>query len=140
MTIEKLRRLSLDHPAATIATFAAITLALGGGALRANFSTDYRIFFPPTDPKLMALESLENVFTKTDNIAFVVKPRSGDVFQHEALSAIAELTEASWKLPDAVRVDSLTNFQHSFIEDDDLVVRDLDPRPHRGPDAGGPGP
>jgi predicted RND superfamily exporter protein len=118
----------VDHPKRTIAMFLVITAFFALGATRAAFSTDYRIFFSPTDPKLMALESMEKVFTKTDNIAFVVKPKSGDVFSPEAISAITALTEAGWKLPHAVRVDSLTNFQHSRADGDELIVEDLIPR------------
>jgi predicted RND superfamily exporter protein len=124
----RIGRASVDHPIRTIAIFVVVTLFFGYGATRAAFSTDYRIFFSPTDPKLEALESMEKVFTKTDNIAFVVKPKSGDVFQPDAISAIAELTDAGWKLPHAVRVDSLTNFQHSRADEQELIVGDLIPK------------
>ena len=35
------------------------------------------------------------------------------------------LTEAAWKIPYAIRVDSVTNFQHSWADGDDLTVEDL---------------
>ena len=31
----------------------------------------------------------------------------------------------SWQIPFSIRVDSLSNFQHTEVEGDDLIVRDL---------------
>ena len=41
------------------------------------------------------------------------------------LSAIEELTEEAWQIPYSIRVDSITNFQHSEGIEDDLIVEDL---------------
>ena len=35
------------------------------------------------------------------------------------------MADASWQLPYAIRVDAVTNFQHTSAEGDDLLVRDL---------------
>ena len=69
--------------------------------------------------------ALQRIYTQDDNIMLVIKPKSGDVFTAERLSAIREITESAWKVPFATRVDSITNFQHSYAEGDDLTVRDL---------------
>jgi len=95
------------------------------GLTRARFSTDYRIFFSKEDPGLASFEHLESVFTKTDNVLFVVSAPEGTVFQPEVLSAIAELTTEGWRLPYASRVDSLTNFPFTENEGDDLTVHPL---------------
>ena len=47
------------------------------------------------------------------------------VFTRETLSALEELTEASWQLPFSSRVNSITNFQHTRVDEDDLIVEDL---------------
>ncbi|MEW8146957.1 MAG: MMPL family transporter, partial [Candidatus Thiodiazotropha endolucinida] len=49
----------------------------------------------------------------------------GKVFTRETLSAVAELTKESWQIPYSLRVDSITNFQHTHAEGDDLIVEDL---------------
>ena len=103
----------------------AATLASGGRFL--SFSTDYRAFFGKENPQLQAFESLQQVYTKDDNILIVLQPENGDVFTGETLAALRQLTEASWQLPYSRRVDSLTNFQHSYAEGDDLTVEDLVP-------------
>ncbi|MEZ4222665.1 MAG: MMPL family transporter [Polyangiaceae bacterium] len=124
-----LGRAVVKHRFLTIVLSLLSCLALSWGATRAQFSTDYRIFFSSRDPELQAFERLEKVFTKTDNIVLVVQAKEGDVFEQEALTAIRELTTDAWKLPYASRVDSLTNFSHVTNDDGELVVEELPPGP-----------
>ena len=98
---------------------------LGSGAQNLGFTDDYRAFFGPDNPQLQAFEEIQNVYTKNDNILFVVTPKSGQVFSQETLAAIEALTEGGWQIPFARRVDSVTNFQHTWAEEDDLIVEDL---------------
>ncbi len=89
------------------------------------FNNDTRVFFSKENPQLQALEALENTFSKEDNVYFVVAPKNGKVFTRETLAAIEELTELSWGMPYSSRVDSITNYQHTQAEEDDLLVEDL---------------
>lgn len=91
------------------------------------FRGDYRIFFTKDNPQLQAFEQMQLEFNKSDNILIGIAPRSGDVFQPEMLQLIREYTEAAWQTPYSIRVDSLSNFQHTTAEADDLVVADLVP-------------
>lgn len=109
----------------------AVAFSAASGVRHLGFSTDYRVFFSDDNPQLEAFENLQKIYTKDDNIQFVIKPDEGDVFTPKLLTAIRDLTEKSWKTPFATRVDSLTNFQHSYAQADDLTVRDLVSR--RGP-------
>ncbi len=102
-----------------------VAVSAASGARFLGFSTDYRVFFSDDNPQLEAFENLQKIYTKDDNIQFVIKPDNGDVFTPKLLSAVRDLTEKSWKTPFATRVDSLTNFQHSYAQGDDLTVRDL---------------
>jgi predicted RND superfamily exporter protein len=101
----------------------AVAAASGGRFI--GFSTDYRVFFSDENPQLEAFEALQNVYTKNDNILFVVEPEDGNAFSAATLSAVEELTAEAWKIPFAIRVDAVTNFQHTRAEEDDLVVEDL---------------
>ncbi len=103
-------------------------VAAGSGVRFIGFSTDYRVFFSKDNPQLNAFEEIQDIYTKDDNILFVLKPREGDVFRPEVLSAVRDLTEASWQIPFSTRVDSITNFQYSFASGDDLTVEDLVPK------------
>ena len=92
---------------------------------RIEFKNDYQYFFREDNPQLQAFEELQNVYTKSDNILIVVAPKSGRVFEPDTTRAIAKITDEAWKLPFATRVDSITNFQHTHAEEDDLIVEDL---------------
>ncbi|MBT6596183.1 MAG: MMPL family transporter, partial [Nitrospina sp.] len=86
---------------------------------------DYRVFFSKDNPQLLAFETLQNTYTKNDNVMFAVEPKDGKVFTRETLAAIEDITQASWKIPYSIRVDSVTNFQYTWADGDDLVVQDL---------------
>lgn len=101
----------------------AVSIASGGRYL--SFSTNYRVFFSDENPELMAFEDLQDTYTKNDNVMLVIAPKNGNVFTRETLGAVKELTEASWQVPYSLRVDSLTNFQHTWAQEDDLIVQDL---------------
>ncbi|KRT54916.1 putative exporter protein, RND superfamily [endosymbiont of Ridgeia piscesae] len=100
-------------------------LLLGAGVRQLEFSNDYRMFFSEDNPQLQAFEKLQNTYAKNDNVLFVVTPTDGRVFSRETLAAVQELTTQAWQIPYSLRVDSITNFQHTFAEGDDLVVEDL---------------
>ncbi len=106
---------------------ACITLMLfaGAGAQQLVFKNDYRVFFGEENPQLTAFESMQKIYDKTDNVSFVVVPKDGDVFTQEHLAALKTLTKDSWQVPFSSRVDSLTNFQYTYAEEDDMIVEDL---------------
>ena len=108
-----------------IAGAVVLAAVIGAGASRLEFSTNYRVFFSEANPELQAFENLQDTYTKNDNFFFVVEPRSGSAFDSETLAAVEELTEAAWQIPYAIRVDSVSNFQHTYAIEDDLIVEDL---------------
>ena len=110
-----------------VVTGAALVVAavIGSNAARLEFSTNYRVFFSDANPELQAFENLQNTYTKNDNFFFVVEPKDGAAFDNNVMAAIEELTEAAWQIPYAIRVDSASNFQHTYAIDDDLIVEDL---------------
>lgn len=107
--------------------FATILTVVGTGAgMRfVTFNNDLRVFFSKDNPQLGALEALENTYTKSDNVLFVIAPNDGDVFTRKTLAAVEELTTNAWQMPYSIRVDSITNYQHTRVEGDDLFVADL---------------
>ncbi|RMH20701.1 MAG: RND transporter [Acidobacteria bacterium] len=115
----------IRRPGWVIAAALAAVLAAATGIPQLRFSNDYRIYFGPQNPELLAFEALQATYAKSDNVLFVVMPKEGEVFTPRVLAAIEELTAAAWQLPYASRVDSLTNFQHSSAEGDELTVADL---------------
>lgn len=98
---------------------------LATGASRLGFIDEYRVFFGEENPQLMAFDAVEAVYTKNDNIMLVVEPPDADAFSTKTLAVVEELTNEAWQIPFAIRVDSLTNFQHTWATEDDLIVEDL---------------
>ena len=113
------------HPVWTILFSLLLAFAAAGGAQKLSFKSDYRIFFSEDDPQLVAYESMQKIYNKSDSVSFIVVPESGDVFTAKHLAGLQELTKQSWQVPYSTRVDSLTNFQHTWAEDDDMIVEDL---------------
>ncbi len=110
--------------AIVVLTLLAVACFAAGGR-NLSFVNDSRIFFSKENPQLKALDALENTYSREDNVFFALAPNGGNVFTPEVLAAVAELTEACWQMPHSSRVDSLTNFQHTRAEGDDLIVEDL---------------
>jgi hypothetical protein len=90
-----------------------------------KLTTNHRIFFSEDNPELMAYDALENTYTKNDSVLIVIAPDDGNVFSRETLSVVEEYTKKAWQTPYSSRVDSITNFQYTEAEEDDLLVRDL---------------
>lgn len=98
---------------------------LAAGAPRVWFNGDYRLFFRSDNPQLVAHERQQASFTKSDNVAFVLAPKDGNIFTRPTLAAIEALTAEAWTLPRSIRVDSIANFQHTRAEGDELATADL---------------
>ena len=117
----------------------AVALVLVGiaasGTAFLEFSADHRIYFAKDNPQLLAQEAMEDTYTKGSNIFFAVVSADRDATSALGLEATAWLTEQSWQFPYATRVDSITNFQHTTADGDDILVRDLVDEAARG-DAG----
>ncbi len=115
----------LDWKYLVILLSVLISAALGTGMQKLEFSNDYRMFFSKENPQLTAFEQLQDTYSKNDNVLFVLVPKDGQVFTRETLKAVRELTQEAWQLPYSLRVDSVSNFQYTYAEGDDLVVEDL---------------
>lgn len=115
----------LSHRLLVIVLCLAAVAVLTQGAGKLAFDSSYRAFFSDDNPELLAFERIENTYAKDDNVMFVIAPRNGNVFTNSTLQAIEELTTSAWQIPYSNRVDSITNFQFTEAEADDLVVRDL---------------
>ena len=107
----------------TLAMLVALAAAFGGQFL--SFTNDYRVFFGSENTHLKAFEELQNTFSKNDNILLVLAPRNGKVFSPDILAAVADVTERAWQTPFSIRVDSISNYQHTTAIGDDLEVANL---------------
>lgn len=109
--------------------FALLSLVIIGlfssGAGNISFATDYEVWFSKDNPQLRDFKNLQNTYDKSDNVVFLLAPKDGNVFSQRALSSIETLTKQAWQIPFSTRVDSLSNYQHSYAVGDNLIVGDL---------------
>jgi len=95
------------------------------GATKLSFRSDYKTFFKSENAQLQAFEEMQKIYSKSDNVAFIVAPKNNNIFTRRNLTAIWELTDAAWQITYNSRVDSITNFQYSWADGDDLQIEDL---------------
>ena len=120
-------RLLVRYRWAALALSLTAALACAAGLERLRNTPDSRVFFSEDNPQLQALEQFENTYARNEYLIYVLAPRGGGVFSAETMEAIAWLTEASWRTPFSQRVDSVTNYQWTRADGDDLLVSDLYP-------------
>lgn len=121
----RLAALVTGRPWTVMVIAVLVAIAAGSGVRHLDFTNNYRAFFSPDNPDLLAFERFQATYTKNDNILFAIQPRDGDVFEPSTAAALEWLTAQAWSIPYAIRVDSVTNFQHSWANGDDLTVEDL---------------
>ena len=104
--------------------FVLMVLVAAGGD-RVVVANDFRQLLGKDNPELGALNTLEDTYAASNTVLVAIAPREGSVFTRSTLGAIEELTEAAWETPHSSRVDSLTNYNHTYAEGDDLIVEPL---------------
>lgn len=100
----------------------AAVFLIAQGAKEINMASNFRAYFSPDNPQLLAFEEVEDEFSKQDNVFIYIEPNSGTIFEKDTLSLIWELTEEGWELPYAQRSSSIANHQHTEAVEDDLQV------------------
>jgi uncharacterized protein len=109
-----------------IATF-VYTLVTFNGLDGLVKRSDYKAFMDPEYPGMIELDEVESIFNENNNLFIVITPADSSVFSTASLSVIRDLTERSWSIPYALRVDSITNYQHTEAVEDSLFVDYLVP-------------
>lgn len=115
----------LQHAKLVIILCVVAAVLATAGASRLTNTPDNRVFFSDDNPHLQALEALENTYTRTDNVFIAMAPKSGTIATPAVMTAIREITEAAWQMPYSSRVDSLSNYQNTSADGDDLLVASL---------------
>lgn len=115
----------VNHPLWALLACLLLTLGFAGGLKDFRINNDPRIFFTEDNPDFARFVALEADFVANEMVFFVIHPKSGTVFDTQTLDAMEMLTEEAWTLPNTTRVDSITNFQHTDVDGDDLYVAPL---------------
>lgn len=100
------------------------SLATGLSRLKPNFT--HTAFFEKTNPMMQTFDAFERRFGNDDALLVIVHSPSG-IFDEESVALLGRLTNDLWKVPEVIRVDSLSNFQWVHADGDDIAVEDLLP-------------
>ncbi|MCG7537515.1 MMPL family transporter [Pseudoalteromonas sp. OOF1S-7] len=130
--MHKLVMYSIARPWHTVCLTLMLIVIATAGAFQGftwsiPFKNDYKVFFREDNRYLNDFLNLQKTYTKSDNVAIVLAPKSGTIFSPQTLSVIQELTEQAWQLDHSTRVDSVSNFQHSYADHDTIIIEDLVP-------------
>ncbi len=123
--VVRMGRLIVAHRWLTLCLSVLVAGLLASGGRYLGFSTDYRVYFGPENPQLQAFDEVQNIYNKNDITMVVIEPPTDTAYTRKTLSLVHAFTERAWELPYVIRVDSITNFQHTQAEADDLLVADL---------------
>ncbi|KAA3613839.1 MAG: hypothetical protein DWQ05_16320 [Calditrichaeota bacterium] len=89
------------------------------------FDADYHVWFEDDNPELVAYDKFQQIFSKEENLIIVVVAKNGDLFNNRNLATLKYITDQSWTLPYVSRVSGMTNFNYTYVDDDDLLVEDF---------------
>ena len=92
------------------------------GMPKLGFDPSIRALFQKDESKYAALEAIETKYLPNDDLALYVHSEGG-LINSEMLNLIETLTGKAEQLPYSYRVNSVTNYQHTYAEGDTLNVK-----------------
>lgn len=105
-----------------IAFILFITLFFGYFLKDIAFDTNWRIWY--TKDTLIKYDKHVDEFSYDDAVVIAFEDKKG-IFNKNALSSIMRLTKKLEQVKYISKVDSLTNYQHVYTKDDELVVENF---------------
>jgi len=115
----------VDNPWKVICFTIAVTVGVSYFLQFVSPSISYKDLFGENNSRLIQYERLQSEYTNDESILFLVEAKNGTAFTSELLSGIEKLTNDLWETPYSVRIDSITNHQHTEASGDDLEVKDM---------------
>lgn len=96
----------------------------GARLLQPDFT--YRAFFAVDDPLRVQVETFEERFSNDDSVVVILHSPSG-ILDAASAATVLSMTEGMWRVPDIVRVESLSNYNWVRGEDDEVIVEPMIP-------------
>ncbi|MGH1468584.1 MAG: efflux RND transporter permease subunit [Bdellovibrionales bacterium] len=116
----------IDSPWKTILFSLVLLFALSAGVSKLYANFGYRVWFQETNPNLIEFDAFERKFG-SDEVALVAVHSPDGIFDSESINLIKDLTDDLWQSKDAIRVDSITNYNWVHADADDILVEPLIP-------------
>ena len=126
-SLKRLINMTIHHPYITLLLIFMVFGLFVQHLVKLQHSVSYQDLLGPTHTKLLDYEEIQKEYTRDENLLVLFEAKDGNAFDEATLLAMQELTELLWQTPYAIRVDSITNFQHSYAEGDELIVGHLYP-------------
>lgn len=118
--------LVVEHPWLALLLGLALLSAALAGLTRVQADFSHRGFFWDDDPAMQRFDAFERRFGNDDVAVLALHSPSG-IFDLDSAQLLVELTERMWKVPEVIRVDSLSNYQWVHADGDDIAVEALFP-------------
>lgn len=90
-----------------------------------KFDASPRSYFEEGHPPFERFQDLEQTYGRDFRVFMMLSAKQGDLFNPQDLQAIMEVTEKAWLIEHVRRVDSFSNYQLTFSEEDELIVEDF---------------
>ena len=114
----------VGHPLIAISSSLLVCSAFLVGLANFQITASARAYMGDT-PLARQLADLEETYSEDRSLIVVITTSGETLFTAEILQAIKTFTDTAWGLPTLRRVDSITNFQYSRGDGDDIIVEDL---------------
>ena len=116
----------VERPKLSMLFVIVILAVLTPGIFKIKSMYSPRIWFGKDHVEIKKLNKFEKTFGNDQSITFGLYNPDG-IFNKETLQAIASITEEIWKLPDIIRVESMTNYNFIESTDDEIIIDALLP-------------
>ncbi len=99
------------------------------GAMKLRMNTSYRVWFNEGSERVHEYDKFRKRFAQ-DNVLLVAFERKNGILNSETITMIQRLTKVFWETKYVTRVDSLTNYSHTYVYtdkegEDHMDVKDL---------------
>ncbi|WP_200276584.1 efflux RND transporter permease subunit [Rhodovulum adriaticum] len=123
---DRLARLLVRHHLLALLLGGLLVLVSVLGVLRVGYTADNRVYFGERNADYQAFERLGDIYALSETVLFAFVGDT-DLCTPPVLEGLRDFTAEAWLLPDALRVDSIANFQHSESRGDEIIVESLIP-------------
>lgn len=96
-----------------------------------QFDFSAQAWLSDDDEHIEKLNEFERLFGNDERVIFLLELKEGELFDKEIINVIDQLTEKMWQIPEVIRVESVTNFNWSYAEGDDLITEPFIPEEKR---------
>lgn len=96
------------------------------GLSKLSLALGPKVWFPENASIVKELDEFAQLFGNDETIVVAVHSKSG-IFNTSTLNSINQIADQLWQVTDVMRVESLINYNHSYSEDDDIVIEPLFP-------------